>query len=573
MIQDGRRFPGPIELINHHKQTLDGFLTKPRIPCARPEGVAPMAWPGVTMLDLEQAVLERAISKGLQGQQLEKALGPLQQKFISMVAKELHKEQPWFHGGIEREGADMAMLESGHQDGKFLVREKGNGSFALSISYRGTTKHYRIDRRKATSTGERLAIEDGPQFENLMDMIAHYHNKTDGLLCKLTVPCEHKGYRKKVRAVSSTDFASNSAVSISSASSSHQLSDHRSSRSVSVPAPSSSFEGGRPALPVRSQWGSRPSSLTGISRDVLDRVLDEPDLPDIVKPLMTAISNPREMEKIYDSVPRTEDVFNLNRQDLELVDELGAGNFGSVMRGVYKHKGMPIPVAVKTLKKDDMPTAESELLKEARVMAALDHGHIVRMIGVCRSDSIMLVLELAPLGPLNKYLKKNPLSMPNIIELLYQVAVGMAYLESKNFVHRDLAARNVLLVDEHYAKISDFGMSKALGIGNEYYKAETAGKWPLKWYAPECIYYFKFDSKSDIWSYGVTLWEATSYGAKPYRGMRGCQIIELIDHGDRLEKPPKCPPGVYEIMRSCWARDSEDRPTFQEIVDRLKFFL
>lgn len=288
---------------------------------------------------------------------------------------------------------------------------------------------------------------------------------------------------------------------------------------------------------------------------------------------MTAISNPREMEKIYDSVPRTEDVFNLNRQDLELVDELGAGNFGSVMRGVYKHKGMPIPVAVKTLKKDDMPTAESELLKEARVMAALDHGHIVRMIGVCRSDSIMLVLELAPLGPLNKYLKKNPLSMPNIIELLYQVAVGMAYLESKNFVHRDLAARNVLLVDEHYAKISDFGMSKALGIGNEYYKAETAGKWPLKWYAPECIYYFKFDSKSDIWSYGVTLWEATSYGAKPYRGMRGCQIIELIDHGDRLEKPPKCPPGVYEIMRSCWARDSEDRPTFQEIVDRLKFFL
>jgi spleen tyrosine kinase/tyrosine-protein kinase ZAP-70 len=109
-------------------------------------------------------------------------------------------------------------------------------------------------------------------------------------------------------------------------------------------------------------------------------------------------------------------------------------------------------------------------------------------------------------------------------------------------------------------------MSKALGIGNEYYKAEAAGKWPLKWYAPECIYFFKFDSKSDVWSYGVTLWEATSYGGKPYRGMKGAQIIEMIDQEKRMEKPDLCPDSVYDVMLQCWQRKSEDRPTFQQLV-------
>jgi len=146
----------------------------------------------------------------------------------------------------------------------------------------------------------------------------------------------------------------------------------------------------------------------------------------------------------------------------------------------------------------------------------------------------------------------------------------MAYLESKNFVHRDLAARNVLLVNERFAKISDFRMSKALGLGNNYYQAETAGKWPLKWYAPECIYYFKFDSRSDVWSYGVTLWEALSYGAKPYKGLKGQQILALIEHGERLDKPARCPSGVYTVMLQCWNYVKLKRPSFKEIVESLR---
>ena len=152
-------------------------------------------------------------------------------------------------------------------------------------------------------------------------------------------------------------------------------------------------------------------------------------------------------------------------------------------------------------------------------MAKLDHRHIVRLIGVCENDPFMLVMELAPLGPLNKYLQNHGQNMTDtdILRLMLQVAKAMQYLEDVNYVHRDLAARNILLVNEKFAKVSDFGMSRALGQGKDYYKARSASKWPLKWYAPECIYYYKFSSKSDVWSFGVALWEAMSRGEMPYQ--------------------------------------------------------
>ncbi|XP_063404419.1 tyrosine-protein kinase ZAP-70-like isoform X1 [Mytilus trossulus] len=185
----------------------------------------------------------------------------------------------------------------------------------------------------------------------------------------------------------------------------------------------------------------------------------------------------------------------------------------------------------------------------------------------------MLVLELCPCGPLNSFLAKHKeLKQSTVVQLMWQVAQGMAYLHSKNYVHRDLAARNVLLVSENSAKISDFGMSKALNIGNDYYKAQEAGKWPLKWYAPECVYYWKFDAKSDVWSYGVTLWEATSYGEKPYRKMKGNEILKfLVEDEKRLQKPDFCDEQVYEIMLECWQYDKKDRPTFEEIDHKMKY--
>ncbi|TMS20754.1 Tyrosine-protein kinase ZAP-70 [Larimichthys crocea] len=155
---------------------------------------------------------------------------------------------------------------------------------------------------------------------------------------------------------------------------------------------------------------------------------------------------------------------------------------------------------------------------------------------------------------------------------MHQVSMGMKYLEEKNFVHRDLAARNVLLVNQQFAKISDFGLSKALGADDNYYKARTAGKWPLKWYAPECINFHKFSSKSDVWSFGITMWEAFSYGGKPYKKMKGPEVMRFIESGNRMECPSVCPERMYAVMNDCWTYKHEDRPDFKKVEESMRSY-
>uniref|UniRef100_A0A665V888 Tyrosine-protein kinase n=1 Tax=Echeneis naucrates TaxID=173247 RepID=A0A665V888_ECHNA len=267
---------------------------------------------------------------------------------------------------------------------------------------------------------------------------------------------------------------------------------------------------------------------------------------------------------------------SVDRNHLFLEDgELGSGNFGTVMRGIYKMRKTEKSVAVKILKNDDNnPSVREEMLREANVMQQLDNPYIVRMIGICEAENLMLVMELAELGPLNKFLQKNKqTTLKNITELVHQVCMGMKYLEEHNFVHRDLAARNVLLVTQHYAKISDFGLSKAVAEEHNYYKAKGHGKWPVKWYAPECINYFKFSSKSDVWSFGVLMWEAYSYGQKPYKGMKGNDVMQMIESGKRMETPVNCPAEMYDLMRTCWTYKADERPGFSIVEPRLRQML
>uniref|UniRef100_F6VLR6 Tyrosine-protein kinase n=1 Tax=Monodelphis domestica TaxID=13616 RepID=F6VLR6_MONDO len=319
-------------------------------------------------------------------------------------------------------------------------------------------------------------------------------------------------------------------------------------------------------------WGSHPSNVNRAdsSVELNPYVLQRTDdmqreaLPMDTEVYESPYADPEEI--------RPKEV-RLDRTLLTLEEgELGSGNFGTVKRGRYRMKKGDKLVAVKILKNEaNDPAMKDELLREANVMQRLDNPYIVRMIGICEAESWMLVMEMAELGPLNKYLQKNRhVKDKNIIELVHQVSMGMKYLEENNFVHRDLAARNVLLVTQHYAKISDFGLSKALNADENYYKAQTHGKWPVKWYAPECINYYKFSSKSDVWSFGVLMWEAFSYGQKPYKGMKGSEVSAMLEKGERMECPPGCPSEIYDLMKLCWTYEVENRPAFSAVELRLR---
>ncbi|XP_071853394.1 tyrosine-protein kinase SYK-like isoform X3 [Apostichopus japonicus] len=594
-IKDGKKFIGAIELVLHHEQHEDGLLCKLSHPCLLPPGVNPRAFNDLSHRDMEQALFQAARSQGLKKDQIERAMMSHRSQFERIIKSILHQDRPWFHGILTREEAQDRIYSSGVQDGKYLVRERNEpGSFALSVCFNGIVYHYKIDK---DCTGQ-LFIKDGPKFDSLLQMVDHYTLKKDGLLCCLTVPCvdPHKR-RNSANPVQTRTAGGRSPGRTVSMEPGGALPPGRPPPSPPGENPLmnkaeyySKLPDEVPAIPLNPPPVIPPHRNGDLRHSIEHGNWEEPELPD-----PEASATPQsaqgppvmddkeygmnDQEKIYDRVAKINTTKTLDRNYLILGDKLGKGNFGSVLKGMYKMNNESIPVAVKTLKADmNIPNSQvagllvkqSEIMKEAEIMAKLDHKHIVRLIGICQGSEMMLVLELAELGPLHKYLKTHKnMSVRNILELLSQVAQGMQYLESRQFVHRDLAARNVLLVSETFCKISDFGMSKALGLDSQYYVAPTAGKWPLKWYAPECICKFKFSSKSDVWSYGVTLWEATSYGLKPYSSMKGPELMDFIDRGERLSQPEMCPDDIYQLMKSCWRTEAKDRPSFHDIVKHM----
>ncbi|XP_014609610.1 PREDICTED: uncharacterized protein LOC106789690 isoform X6 [Polistes canadensis] len=258
--------------------------------------------------------------------------------------------------------------------------------------------------------------------------------------------------------------------------------------------------------------------------------------------------------------------------------ELGTGEFGVVQQGVWTNDGERIQVAIKCLSRERMQNNPIEFLKEAAIMHSIDHEHIVRLYGVVLdTNSLMLVTELAPLRSLLECLKEPSLraSFPvlSLCDFAVQIADGMQYLEAKRLIHRDLAARNILVFSKNKVKISDFGLSRALGVGKDYYQTNfnVNLKLPIAWCAPECISYLKFTSASDVWAYGVTLWEMFSYGFQPWAALTGHQILEAIDEPNfqRLEQPECCPKDYFSLMQQCWQHDPSKRPKFSELINLL----
>ncbi|XP_067411773.1 non-receptor tyrosine-protein kinase TNK1 [Emydura macquarii macquarii] len=263
----------------------------------------------------------------------------------------------------------------------------------------------------------------------------------------------------------------------------------------------------------------------------------------------------------------------ISEWDLRLRERLGDGCFGVVHRGEWSPpSGGTLSVAVKSLRSDVCtdPSALVDFLNEVNTMSGLDHPNLLRLYGVVLSQPVKMVTELAPLGSLYDQLRP-PYPLSRLWHYALQVAQGMAYLESKLFIHRDLAARNILLASEEHAKIGDFGLMRALSSKGDRYIMSAHRKIPFAWCAPESLRSGAFSHASDVWMFGVTLWEMFSYCEEPWMGLSGRQIMLKIDReGGRLERPDDCPRGLYALLLKCWAHNPEERPHFRDIIAQLQ---
>ncbi|XDV33678.1 hypothetical protein PO909_003997 [Leuciscus waleckii] len=273
------------------------------------------------------------------------------------------------------------------------------------------------------------------------------------------------------------------------------------------------------------------------------------------------------------TMPSTQD-YEIQRDRIELGRCIGEGQFGDVHQGVYMSPENPsLSVAIKTCKNCTSDSVREKFLQEALTMRQFDHPHIVKLIGIITENPVWIIMELCTLGELRSFLqvRKYNLDLSTLILFSYQLSTALAYLESKRFVHRDIAARNVLVSSTDCVKLGDFGLSRYME-DSSYYKA-SKGKLPIKWMAPESINFRRFTSASDVWMFGVCMWEILMFGIKPFQGVKNNDVIGRIENGERLAMPQNCPPTLYSLMTKCWAYDPSKRPRFTELKTQLSTIL
>jgi len=300
------------------------------------------------------------------------------------------------------------------------------------------------------------------------------------------------------------------------------------------------------------------------------------------------------------------------RENLALGKSLGEGAFGHVVQA-QAHEilkpGVTTTVAVKMLKEGHTDTELMDLVSEMEMMKMIGkHINILNLLGCCTQDGpLYVIVEFAPHGNLRDFLRqhrpssgyeraigqlglgklgnssyehpiefsghamqsRDVLTHKDLISFAYQVARGMEYLESKKCIHRDLAARNVLVSDDYVLKIADFGLARDVHM-HEYYRKTTDGRLPVKWMAPEALFQRVYTSQSDVWSFGILLWEIMTLGGTPYPSVPNIErLFQLLRDGHRMEKPISCSLEVYLLMRECWQYNPMERPTFNELVEDL----
>ncbi|KAM6921273.1 tyrosine-protein kinase receptor Tie-1 isoform 2-T2 [Xenentodon cancila] len=274
----------------------------------------------------------------------------------------------------------------------------------------------------------------------------------------------------------------------------------------------------------------------------------------------------------------------LEWENIKFEDVIGEGNFGQVIKAMIKKDGNKMSAAIKMLKEFASENDHRDFAGELEVLCKLgQHPNIINLIGACENRGYLYIaIEYAPYGNLLDFLRKSrvletdpafakehgtasTLTSQQLLQFAVNVANGMHYLSDKQFIHRDLAARNVLVGDNHVAKIADFGLSR----GEEVYVKKTMGRLPVRWMAIESLNYSVYTTKSDVWSFGVLLWEIVSLGGTPYCGMTCAELYEKLPQGYRMEKPKNCDDEVYELMKQCWRDRPYERPPFSQISVQL----
>jgi len=389
---------------------------------------------------------------------------------FGLCSVETERKQPWFHGRISRETAEMLLYRHGNRDGAFLIRESTHfpGDFTLSVCFNNEHHHYRVQRK-----GQKLSIDGETFFDNLSDVIDHYHQQRDGLCSRLRAFCPKKTTKVRV------DYE----------------------------------------VFAKDGWEIEP-------------------------------------------------------QRMEYGNLLGSGEFGDVVLGKLDSQ----TVAIKTLKatpgeaRDDLKL--QEFLAEAFIMTHLRHPYLLRLYGVVtKSEPMCIVLEFMARGTVLEFLRSRGRGVATLLPTMaLQIGDAMAFMESNGFVHRDLAARNVLVGEDNGIRVADFGLTRRLAVGMTGTNAPDETRIPIRWTAPEVLHENIFLSKSDVWSFGVTLWELFSFGRVPYSRMQNKEVVVKLREGYRLESPPGCPPEFYELMKTCWAYKHQDRPSFADLYSKMLTF-
>ncbi|XP_064636639.1 tyrosine-protein kinase Tec-like isoform X2 [Lineus longissimus] len=261
------------------------------------------------------------------------------------------------------------------------------------------------------------------------------------------------------------------------------------------------------------------------------------------------------------------DRYEIDPNDIQLLEELGSGQFGTVRKGMMRGNTV---VAVKMMKQDKM--SEDEFIEEARVMQNLQNANLVQLYGICTKKPIYIVTEYMMNGSLLHYLRRRRSrfvgKVGTLLDMCIQICQGMAFLESKSFIHRDLAARNCLVGERNQVKVADFGLARF--VLDDQYTSSSGTKFPIKWSPPEVLNYCKFSSKSDVWAFGVLMWEVFTCGEMPYGKMPNHQVVEyVVTQNKRLENPAHCPPQLFSIMYKTWASKPENRPNFETLRQQL----